>query len=76
MEKQSRDILRAISNYLFEGIETVWSERQSDRLWLPVIPAKVSKFFPLLLVLSVLPVVIVPILLVSWWILTAPVASP
>ena len=54
----------------------MWSDRQSNRLWLPVIPAKVSKFFPLLLVLSVLPVVIVPLLIVSLWVLTALVASP
>ena len=76
MKKGSDDILRAVVRYLYEGVESVWSERQSDRLWLPVIPAKVSKFFPLLVVLSVLPVVIVPILIVIWWVITAPVSSP
>ena len=76
IKKSSDGILRAIGNNLFEGVESVWSERQSDRLWLPVIPAKVSKFFPLLVVLSVLPVVIVPLLIVSWWVVTAPVSSP
>ena len=76
MERGSSDILRTVGNYLFEGIQSTWSERQPGWLWLPVIPAKVSKFVPLFFRFSVLPVIIVPVLIVSWRVVTALVASP